>query len=89
MNEEMQILYSQGTWNLVHALQGTPVVGCHWIHSVKFNPNGSIQRFKARLVTKGSFIYLVLITLTHSLRGSLPFAYYSLLLSIWHSIYSS
>ncbi|KAE8700619.1 Detected protein of unknown function [Hibiscus syriacus] len=33
--------------------QGKKVVGCKWIFTVKYNSNGSIQRYKARLVAKG------------------------------------
>lgn len=29
------------------------IVGCHWIFTIKYHPNGEIDRYKARLVAKG------------------------------------
>lgn len=29
------------------------VIGCKWIFKLKFQVNGTIERYKARLVTKG------------------------------------
>lgn len=33
--------------------EGMNVVGCHWIFTIKYHPNGEIDRYKARLVAKG------------------------------------
>ena len=32
---------------------GKKTIGCHWVFAVKFNPDGSVVRLKARLVGKG------------------------------------
>ena len=53
MIEEMDALDGNGTWNLVHLPTGKKVIGCHWVFAVKVNPDGSVARLKARLVTKG------------------------------------
>lgn len=41
------------TWDLEAACEGMNIVGCHWIFTIKYHPNGEIDRYKARLVAKG------------------------------------
>ena len=41
------------TWDLVHKPAGTSIVGCRWVFTVKQNPDGTIDRLKARLMAKG------------------------------------
>ena len=53
MNEEMEALQRNTTWELVPLPEGKKTVGCRWIFTVKLNPDGSINRYKARLVAKG------------------------------------
>ena len=53
MIDEMCALQSSGTWELVPLPTGKSLVGCHWLYTVKVGPDGKIDRFKARLVTKG------------------------------------
>jgi Reverse transcriptase (RNA-dependent DNA polymerase) len=33
--------------------EGKRSVGCRWIYSIKYNADGTVKRYKARLVTKG------------------------------------
>ena len=49
----MQALADNGTWDLVPLPNGKKPIGCRWVYTVKFNPDGSIARLKARLVDKG------------------------------------
>ena len=49
----MQALDDNGTWNLIKLPIGKKVIGCRWVFAVKVNLDGSIARFKARLMAKG------------------------------------
>jgi len=51
MNEEMNALISQGTWELISVPKD--VVGCRWVYTLKHRPDGSVDRYKARLVAEG------------------------------------
>ncbi|PKU73010.1 Retrovirus-related Pol polyprotein from transposon TNT 1-94 [Dendrobium catenatum] len=53
MSQEFQALQSQGTWHLVPPDPKQNVLGCKWIYKTKFNADGSIARYKARLVALG------------------------------------
>ena len=53
MNEEMQALRKNETWDLVPTSPHKKAIGCRWIYKVKYNADGSINRYKARLVAKG------------------------------------
>ncbi|PRQ35290.1 putative RNA-directed DNA polymerase [Rosa chinensis] len=53
MNEEMEALQKNATWELVPMPVGKKTVGCRWVFTVKLNADGTINRYKARLVAKG------------------------------------
>ena len=53
MAEEMDTLYSNGTWELVTLPPEKSLVGCHWVYTMKVGPNGQADRLRARLVAKG------------------------------------
>ncbi|VVA33208.1 PREDICTED: Retrovirus-related Pol poly from transposon, partial [Prunus dulcis] len=53
MNEEMRALQNNGTWELMPLPHGKKIVGCRWIYIVKLKADGSIERYKARLVANG------------------------------------
>ncbi|PRQ19007.1 putative RNA-directed DNA polymerase [Rosa chinensis] len=53
MEEEMEALQKNNTWKLVPPPQGKKAVGCRWMFTVKHNADGSVNRYKARLVVKG------------------------------------
>ena len=51
--EEMKALEKNNTWSVMTLPAGKTVVGCKWVFSVKYNSDGSLERYKARLVAKG------------------------------------
>ncbi|KAM1245324.1 hypothetical protein COP2_037683 [Malus domestica] len=53
LNEEMEALQKNSTWELTNLPKGKKSVGCMWIYTVKFNADDIIERYKARLVAKG------------------------------------
>ena len=53
MNEEMEVLQKNATWELVPLPKGMKPIGCRWVFTVKLKLDGSIDRYKARLVAKG------------------------------------
>ncbi|KAL5555898.1 hypothetical protein UlMin_038134 [Ulmus minor] len=53
MDEEMKSLQKNETWELVDRPARKKPVGCRWIYTVKYQADGTIERFKARLVAKG------------------------------------
>jgi len=42
-----------GTWELVDPPPGANVLGSKWVFAVKTKPDGTLDRFKARLVVQG------------------------------------
>ena len=53
MNEEMKSLQKNSTWKVVELPKGKKPVGCRWDFTIKYKADGTIERFKARLVTMG------------------------------------
>ena len=53
MNEELDALSSNDTWDLVPRPLHTNIVGSKWIFRVKYLADGTVDRLKARLVAKG------------------------------------
>ena len=49
----MFVLSENATWSLVTRSPRKTIVGCRWVYTVKYLPDGSIARLKARLVAKG------------------------------------
>ena len=48
----MESLISNRTWKLVNLPLGCKTIGCKWVLRKKLKPDGSIDKFKARLVAK-------------------------------------
>ena len=52
MDTEMQSLQHNNTWSLVAWKPGINVVGSKLVYTIKRNADGSINKYKARLVAK-------------------------------------
>ena len=53
MNEELDTLHKNHTWDMVDLPPGQSVVGCRWVYKIKTRVDGSVERYKARLIAKG------------------------------------
>jgi Reverse transcriptase (RNA-dependent DNA polymerase) len=53
MKEELEALKKNKTWEIVELPKGHRPVGCKWVYKIKYNGDGTIERYKARLVAKG------------------------------------
>lgn len=49
----MNALRKNGIWEVIDLLREKKIVGCKWMFIVKCKADGSIERYKARLVVKG------------------------------------
>lgn len=53
MDVEIVALKGLKTWSVVTLPPGKHVIGYKWVFTIKYNPDGSIERYKARLIAKG------------------------------------
>jgi hypothetical protein len=53
MNEELDQIEKNETWELVPRIANKNVIGSKWVYKNKMNEQGNIVRNKARLVCKG------------------------------------
>ena len=51
--DEIQSLIENGTFELIQLPPGRKAIGSRWVFRVKRNADGSIERYKGRLVAKG------------------------------------
>jgi hypothetical protein len=52
IKEEIKMIKKNKTWELVGWLENKEVIGVKWVYKTKLNSNGSIQKYKERLVAK-------------------------------------
>jgi hypothetical protein len=50
---EMDSILSSGTWELVDRPYCCKLVGCKWVFKKKLSPDGTIDKYKAKLVARG------------------------------------
>ena len=53
MQEELSMIEKNKTWELVDRPPNRKIIGVRWVFRTKLSPDGSIIKFKARLVVKG------------------------------------
>lgn len=53
METELLALEKNETWDLVHLPSRKIAIGCKWVYKAKFNPDGTLNKCKARLVARG------------------------------------
>nr|KYP62375.1 Retrovirus-related Pol polyprotein from transposon TNT 1-94 [Cajanus cajan] len=53
MEEELKMIEKNQTWQLVDRPSHKKAIGVKWVYRTKFNPDGSVNKYKARLVVKG------------------------------------
>ena len=51
--EEINALEKNDTWVVTKPPVGKKVVSCKWIFTVKYDSDGSVNRFKAQLAVRG------------------------------------
>ena len=53
MRFELHALQANGTWSLTSLPSGKTPIGCRWVYKIKHHSDGSVERYKARLVAQG------------------------------------
>lgn len=53
MQEELKSMDQNGVWDLMKLSMRYKIVGCKWVFKTKYDSRDEIERYKARLVTKG------------------------------------
>jgi hypothetical protein len=53
MNEEIEAIERNNTWDLVDLPIGKTNIGVKWVYKTKFNEKGKVEKHKERLVAKG------------------------------------
>ena len=51
--DELDSMKKNGVWDLVVLLAGCKTVSCKWVFKTKCNVNRDVERYKAKLLTKG------------------------------------
>jgi len=53
MDEEIEVIEKNDTWDLVDFPKDKNLIGVKWVYKTKLNEKGEIDISKARLVAKG------------------------------------
>ncbi|XP_037496042.1 uncharacterized mitochondrial protein AtMg00820-like [Jatropha curcas] len=54
MQDELQALHENHTWDILPCPPNVKPIGCKWVYSVKRRSDGTLDRYKARLVALGN-----------------------------------
>lgn len=54
MNDELTSLEVNNTWEVTELPSHKRAIGCKWLYKTKFNADGSLDKYKARLVILGN-----------------------------------
>ena len=65
MDEEIDDIEINNTWDLVDFLDDTNCIGVKWIYNTKLNVNGDVENYNSRLVAQGLVNNLELIIMRH------------------------
>ena len=53
MGKETSALWKNKIWATIELPKGNKPMGCKWVYTVKYKGNGTLERYKARLIVKG------------------------------------
>ena len=53
MADELDALHKTHTWDMTTLPSSKSAVGCKWVYKIKTRADGSVERYKARLVARG------------------------------------
>lgn len=86
MANEFLALQKQGAWNLVPPPPGSSILDCKWTYITKFNADGSVTKYKSRLVDQGNHQEFGLdYTETFSPVAELPTIRILLVIALYHN----
>ena len=54
MNEELEALELNDTWEITPLPHGKSAIGCKWLYKTKYHSDGTLERHKSRLVVLGN-----------------------------------
>lgn len=54
MGSEVTALEENGTWTIEDLPPGKKAIGSKWVYKIKHNADGTIERYKPRLVALGN-----------------------------------
>lgn len=53
MQQEIAALEDNASWTVMELPPGKKAIGCRWVCKIKYYADGQVERYKARLVSKG------------------------------------